>query len=429
MGELISQVCFQGYIPPILLYSISAEDRSTLEGNHDYEVVDGQHRLTTLWHFYRSEPVVCPGGKQILISLPYKEIDGAVTHLFYKETQHTLEWVREKGLKHAYMTPREKNMFDDFPLNLQVITSPQTLDQRRQLFIALQRGKPVRGSDLYKNKTEIPLVRFISEQDNWETRFKTILREHCSVHPDNYWLHWVSRCYLMQTASDYIGQVKAFMCSDSEINGMLKKASPSLATTPESEQKFRSSLERFLPFIQSLDSNVELNPCQFFACFALLSDAEEGREDVLRSNMLEWAKSGKTYKRYWENRADITPDMVQSCFENALREIDSIKDPMQPPVRRKAPPKRMRDAVWVDYFGESEKGVCQCCEKEISRSKWECAHIVAHKNGGEYAPHNLIPSCKGCNVQMGTENFFDFKKRCGEGMKQAAALLGGGGAQ
>jgi len=429
MGELISQVCFQGYIPPILLYSISAEDRSTLEGSHDYEVVDGQHRLTTLWHFYRSEPVVCPGGKQILISLPYKEIDGAVTHLFYKETQHTLEWVREKGLKHAYMTPREKNMFDDFPLNLQVITSPQTLDQRRQLFIALQRGKPVRGSDLYKNKTEIPLVRFISEQDNWETRFKTILREHCSVHPDNYWLHWVSRCYLMQTASDYIGQVKAFMCSDSEINGMLKKASPSLATTPESEQKFRSSLERFLPFIQSLDSNVELNPCQFFACFALLSDAEEGREDVLRSNMLEWAKSGKTYKRYWENRADITPEMVQSCFENALREIDSIKDPVQPPVRRKRCAKIVRDAVWLHYFGKSEKGICQCCGKEISRSNWECAHIVAHKNGGEEVLSNLIPSCKSCNVQTGTENFVDFTKRCGKGIKQAAALLGGGGAQ
>jgi hypothetical protein len=184
-----------------------------------------------------------------------------------------------------------------------------------------------------------------------------------------------------------------------------------------------------LPVIQSLDSNVELNPCQFFACFALLSDAEEGREDVLRSNMLEWAKSGKTYKRYWENRADITPEMVQSCFENALREIDSIKDPVQPPVRRKAPPKRMRDAVWLAYFGKSEKGICQCCEKEISLSNWECAHIVAHKNGGEYVLHNLIPSCKSCNVQMGTENFNDFKKRCGEGMKQAEALLGGGGAQ
>ena len=80
--------------------------------------------------------------------------------------------------------------------------------------------------------------------------------------------------------------------------------------------------------------------------------------------------------------------------------------------KRRAPPKKIRDKVWKNSFGDALGGKCVCCSAAIDIAHWECAHILASKEGGLDAEDNLLPSCRSCNRSMGTENLWAFKARC-----------------
>ena len=64
-------------------------------------------------------------------------------------------------------------------------------------------------------------------------------------------------------------------------------------------------------------------------------------------------------------------------------------------------------------FGDSMKGQCYCCKKELDAfDTWHAGHIIAVSNGGKDIASNLRPTCGSCNLSMGTENMDDFKARC-----------------
>jgi 5-methylcytosine-specific restriction endonuclease McrA len=96
-------------------------------------------------------------------------------------------------------------------------------------------------------------------------------------------------------------------------------------------------------------------------------------------------------------------------LQNTNNHMDVEEEPVK---KRKAIPKRIRDRVWRNAFGDELKGTCVCCNDVITVLTWECAHINAHKLGGEDAENNLLPTCKSCNRSMGTENLWEFKARC-----------------
>jgi hypothetical protein len=88
-----------------------------------------------------------------------------------------------------------------------------------------------------------------------------------------------------------------------------------------------------------------------------------------------------------------------------------IKDAAAPP--RKAIPKKIRGECWKIQFGDSIKGYCYCCKKELDVfDDWHAGHIVSHSNGGPDTSQNLRPLCGSCNFAMGTENMDAFKGRC-----------------
>ena len=80
---------------------------------------------------------------------------------------------------------------------------------------------------------------------------------------------------------------------------------------------------------------------------------------------------------------------------------------------RKSMPRSVRDALWINYFGESFSGKCYCCKEELKiiGSGWHCGHIVSVKDGGKDDISNLRPVCACCNLSMGTENMDSFKSR------------------
>jgi 5-methylcytosine-specific restriction endonuclease McrA len=93
------------------------------------------------------------------------------------------------------------------------------------------------------------------------------------------------------------------------------------------------------------------------------------------------------------------------------------KEPTEPKPKvvkpRKAIPKKIRGEAWSNAFGESMKGHCYCCKKELHAfDTWHAGHIISHSNGGKDDASNLRPTCSSCNLSMGIENMNDFKLRC-----------------
>jgi len=95
-----------------------------------------------------------------------------------------------------------------------------------------------------------------------------------------------------------------------------------------------------------------------------------------------------------------------------IKNIDvAIKDANS--EQRKAIPKKIRGEAWKIQFGDSTKGSCFCCKKELDAfDDWHAGHIVSHSNNGKDTSDNLRPVCGSCNLSMGTENMDDFKARC-----------------
>jgi len=411
MCDLIGTIMRNGLIPGILTYMLQEGDER-IKDTYRAECVDGQHRFFTISRFFNGERVILPDKKPFLIYWPYT--DGTQTVcVFYKPTDYTIAWEAEhKEKRVAYMTPAEQNHFNNFKLDVKEITAPMTLDQRRQEFLSLQKGVAVRGSDFYKNKTEVPLVKYISEVMRWENIMKKLMSEHLSIKPKQYWLNWCIRFYLIQQAKDEAMRVAAYMEKDSAITQMMKNNHPRLKSTSDTEAAFEFSITRFFTFLESLSPGVKLTPTQWHALYSHLLDADEGREDILVTHMKLWSTEGMSSKmrRMWESRG-FKDEERQDLFERSLDQLDQIRVPAEDVAQRKTLPKKIRNRVWATAFGDAIVGSCVVCSDPIDIDNWECAHIIAHKCGGSDKEENLRPTCRCCNRSMGTENLEVFRDR------------------
>jgi hypothetical protein len=80
--------------------------------------------------------------------------------------------------------------------------------------------------------------------------------------------------------------------------------------------------------------------------------------------------------------------------------------------KRRAIPKKKREALWIRHFGALEAdGSCLCCQAHIAADKWEQAHIVAVANNGTNDLSNLVPTCVSCNRSCGDEDLREFAAR------------------
>ena len=79
-------------------------------------------------------------------------------------------------------------------------------------------------------------------------------------------------------------------------------------------------------------------------------------------------------------------------------------------VYKKEPiPKCVRNALWINYFGDSRTGKCLMCKREsISLSCFQAGHIITEANGGKCSLDNLKPVCQLCNTSSGKMNMEDF---------------------
>lgn len=92
----------------------------------------------------------------------------------------------------------------------------------------------------------------------------------------------------------------------------------------------------------------------------------------------------------------------------------------EPKSDKRSIPAVMKQKVWELYNGEHEVGKCCICECAISRSTFDCGHIVSGANGGKIELSNLIPMCHECNTSLSSENLYDFMIRWGYNINSQA---------
>jgi hypothetical protein len=86
-------------------------------------------------------------------------------------------------------------------------------------------------------------------------------------------------------------------------------------------------------------------------------------------------------------------------------------------TKKKSVPKVVKDLAWNKWVGEDvARTKCLCCGvNEIKMNNFHCGHVIAEAKGGKPTVDNLRPICKACNLSMGTEDLFEFRKKCGFG--------------
>lgn len=92
--------------------------------------------------------------------------------------------------------------------------------------------------------------------------------------------------------------------------------------------------------------------------------------------------------------------------------IDYIKRLTSEKNKRKSIPKKVKDDLWINYFGEkTATGNCYVCRSEIRITKFEAGHVIPDSKGGQPTIENLRPVCSYCNKSIGDENLYSYKNR------------------
>jgi hypothetical protein len=294
------------------------------------------------------------------------------------------------------------------------ITSPLTLDERRQEFIKIQRNLPVRNNDLFKNFTHLAAVKNIMD-NNIDEMFSNIC-EHLDKDITQYSTQWLARFWLIS-----IGHNSPSDCmrlKDSKMTEMLENNNPSLVNcNGEQMELFVLQFERFANFFENMKEYIKFSPVALYAIFERLRNAEHEYNDILKTHIFRLSKEeSKTERKMWE-RTNTSNEIVEyfDVFLEKLYDIKVIAEKEFVREPRKSITRRIITSVWKLYFEDDEFGSCFCCDKEICKKAsdptktWNCGHVVSDHDGGLMTVENMRPVCFTCNQLMKTQNMLVFK--------------------
>jgi Protein of unknown function DUF262/HNH endonuclease len=415
----IGTIMLHGYIPNIVMYELHPDDEKELI-TYKFEVIDGQHRLSAIFKFKKSEPVIIHG-KEEMIPWYHNETN---TYVFYERNAHTAKWADDNVDKRvSYFTEKEKSDFDECTITVEQIPCRLSYEQRCAMFVSLQLGTPVRNSDLFKNLIEIPLISLMTTM-KMERIYNDKIVSRLTSAPKQNWVYCVIRLFKIAVALTEEDVMMWVNTDDTKVKHSLEKRVPSIMNTTSDELKAgEAALNRWVSFLDRLTIGLKLTPVQMLAAFVRMQEIETGNEIMIEDRLTNgWAgKSTSQEKKMWYRKASKSEDGEPSIQEKYFNDcIDYLRSDqpfvMKPDVApRKSLSKKKRDELWVRDHGENEKGVCFVCDKPIEKKKtrsWHAGHIDAHANGGSDTDlENYVIECKDCNLAHGTENPHVYKKR------------------
>lgn len=421
MNGLIGTIMDNGLVPGLIFYKLHAADkvgRPTMS----VEVVDGQHRLFTVFNFMACEYVQLPRKKKFIIYWPYKLPNGKIVPVFYKETSATCEWF-SKNTEFAprYFTEEEQAYFNEFCFDIREIDFQLDMDQRRQIFMSLQNGVQVKNSDWLKNKTDCGLINFMSEH-GYEQKMKnpdTGILVFSHKKTDQYYIQWVCRFYFLflavknlkrgELALDTFDSLtaKQFVMGDTDYKHLCTPTDRSLNDIA-SIVEFNETFEAFHDLINSdVCRGIEFNPTQLFALFQYVCSNLDSIQDIDYVHMKAFFNNGKElpYRTMWEKN---TPDTIRaSYYKECVRQLYRIIETVTTDVFTAKISTKLKHEVWVHWFGDDVEAKCPC-GTSITEDDNHCGHIEARSRGGKTSVRNLRPICASCNMRMKAQNLNDY---------------------
>ena len=416
MNKFIDSVMKKRYIMPVLTYMLHPQDltgKYTSDTIFEIEVMDGQHRLYTLNAFRSAKLQKLPHvSKPFIVHWVYEETDEngfkTTSYIFYEQTDDVENWCRETHKVPQYLTREGKRIFDNTIIKLTTIVSPLSMNERREEFLSLQNGLPVRGSDLLKNEMGCKLIAAFDHY-GYETMMDDVFFPHCTKKAPKYWVHWAARCFLLfarfnEEEECHIPASEIFLKGDSHLQKLIKSNHSTLQPSEEEFDAFHDVFLEFIGFLQGLDEALTFNPTQIFTIFYHLCD-DKRNIDILRSHMPLFAKAGqrKEVKTLWESTSELEPR--RRYFNECLAQLEDMVEPACP-MDYKPISKSLRKKVWAKCVDEK----CEICSGTIAFDDFEAGHIVARAMGGQTELDNLIPICFDCNRAMGVRNAYEFKR-------------------
>jgi hypothetical protein len=414
-SNLLHSIIISSVIMPILLYKLQPSD--ILCNKWKWEAIDGVHRLTTIKQYMAGKYIQCEKGRQIM---PYIFHEDSKTHIFYQKTEETEEWANHRENKHkriSYMTPEEMDRFNRYELQLSIITTPLTLDQRRQEFLKIQHNLPVKNNDLYKNYTQIPIVKIIMD-NNIDEMFYEICK-HLDKDITQYVTQWIIRFWLI--SKGHLSPSGCMDIKDSQIKSTMLEVSncTALLCSTEKHELFIRQFERFHHFFGQVPEFVKFSPVAIYAIFNHLCNSDSDKDEILMSHIVNlYTGETKDERKMWEPKN--TGEQLANYFNKFSDKLNSLKT-IAPVEYLKCPrkmiPKKVRDEVWKKHFDTEDIGKCFCCNKDIFQKgseptkTWNCGHVISDHDGGETTIENMRPVCFTCNQQMKTENMMVFKSK------------------
>lgn len=71
--------------------------------------------------------------------------------------------------------------------------------------------------------------------------------------------------------------------------------------------------------------------------------------------------------------------------------------------------KHFRNIIWENQFGVESCGICPLCNQTVLKwysSDWDISHIISRKEGGPFIEANLRPTCRSCNLSVGSDSLY-----------------------
>jgi 5-methylcytosine-specific restriction endonuclease McrA len=402
--ELILAVMEGEDINVITIYTYHADDEEFGKGKK-YECLDGQHRLRILYHFFKSEPIVI-GGKKQMIHAVHKDKDRDVsTVLFYEKNSHTISYEKKNRTTNVgYFSTKEQKKFKESILNIKKIEGKLTILQRTEIFNSLSKGKNISGGDKLKNINK-PLIRFM--RDNHEKKMKEIIENNCTQKSQMYSMHWLLRLFEMMKNDN----VENFLIKDSKFSEIMNKEE--LNISDEERIQFNLWFSNFSSFLSK--TSYEVTPTHIFCLFIKVNRCNEIEKEMILSHI--WRFKDEKYNTFWETKKRYlsTKEHIKqraAYYDEVKMNLDNINSYL-PELDERPITQNLKHSVWELCNGKTTEGKCFCCKNPLKQRDCIYGHIIPRRFGGRVEIDNIRSICSGCNSEMKTENMYKWMESKG----------------
>lgn len=358
---LIDSILHDYDIPKIYLHQISKDQ---------YDVVDGQQRIRTIWSFYDGE---------FALSKDADDVNGYVV----------------ANKKYSELDPEVSDIIDTYNLDL-VILDNKTDEEIREMFLRLQNGTSLKAQEK-RNAIPSKMRDFVKSVANHNFFYKVDFKDSRFT----YDLIAAQMCNLALNG-------KIVNIKDKDLNDMYWNNIDFDKTCQEAK-----NIRKILDYLDNMfpTQAPELKRYSVISLFILIMDLMpnydiRGRENDLREwfiNFEDYRAKDRMkiaeeqdpilvlYQRWISNSSDTLDSLT---YRHKVLKEDLLSHVMNMPLKD---PKRNFDEAQRQVIYRRDKGICRICGKKCDWNDWEADHIIPWSKGGKTEIENGQLLCPACN--------------------------------